>query len=180
MNYYTHITTPLPVNANPRNLTPALAEHTRYIVTFVFMLHQMTAGTGWDASYQVYRYCSTDWMSCVSPKCGLRTWYTTAFLGQLRISLKILLHNWQILHEYTNSSAPNNSVLWKIFQRQLANDTIFILLLPGTHRDVKGPWLAPNNATTLQLHISYIWGNQPDTAAQCRGLPHPERTSPIS
>lgn len=50
---------------------------------------------------------------------------------------------------------------------------IYPQFLPGTDRDVQGPWLAPSNATTLQLHIKYIWGNQPVTAVTMQGAATP-------
>lgn len=38
---------------------------------------------------------------------------------------------------------------------------IYPQFLPGTDRDVQGPWLAPSNAIAFQLHIKYTRGNQP-------------------
>lgn len=106
-------------------------EYTCNIGTFVLMLYQVSAGTcfnrGREASFQVYRYCSTDWTPYMSPKCGLGTWYTTASVGHLRISLKALFYDWWILHESTNSSAPNNYIPWRSFHMQLVNVTILIL-----------------------------------------------------
>lgn len=92
----------------------------------------------------------------------------------LRTSLIILSHNWWILGESTNSSAPSNSIPWRSLQMQLVSVTRFILtLFLVQKRMYKGtvgskPCNPPPSATH-QEHLGKA--TLPCRSAHCRVLP---------
>lgn len=180
MSQYTHDYHPITCHCEHMQANTSTAECTCNIVTSVFMLHSVTALRRQEASFQVYRCYSTDWTPYMAPKWCLWTWYTAASVHHLRTSLKILLYNWWILHESTNSSAPNNSIPWRSFQMQLVNVTIFILSFFLVQIGMyKGHgWLQ-----AMQPPFSYTSSTSgeisPSQQLQCRVLPHPEWTFPI-
>lgn len=160
--------------------THATAEYTCNIVTFVFMLRQVTALTGGgklpseftDAAAQ------TELLRCLQnvaygPDIPLLLWVTSGpVLKFSHMTDESYMNSQPALHQTTPFHEGHFRCSWSMSPH-------YPQFPPGTLRDVEGPWLAPSNATTLQLHIKYIWGNQPFIVIQCRVLPHPEWTFPI-
>ena len=139
------------------------AEYTCNIVTFVFMLHQVTVGTcfNWGGeeggrsflhSLQMLQhrlnslFGSKMWLMDLIYHCS---WVTSGrVLKFSRTTDESYMNPQTALHQTTHFMKVISDAAGRCHH-------IYPQFLSGTDRDVHGPWLAPSNATTLQLHSKH-------------------------
>lgn len=107
-----------------------------------------------------------------SPKCGWWTWYTDTSVGHPRTHLKLSCMSDD---SYINPQTALHQI--NLFHRSYFRCSWSMSpYLPSVS---SWEWGCTSNATTLQVHIKHIWGNQPSIAVWGRELPHPEGTSNV-